>query len=92
MKQTFFLFILLSLVILPGCHDNPSEEKSQELCECVQKDESGRWDMHLTEECMEKCIEVFGPELKGMEAWFRDHCGFELFHPKLDGQEPVQHI
>ncbi|MEO0584150.1 MAG: hypothetical protein AAF135_18190 [Bacteroidota bacterium] len=31
--------------------------------------------MRLTPECMQLCVETFGPELKDMETWFEEHCG-----------------
>ncbi|MCI4671241.1 MAG: hypothetical protein MRZ79_24085 [Bacteroidia bacterium] len=64
--------------------NNKSEKASSSLCACVQgKTPEGTWDMHLSEDCIQLCLKTFGPELKGMEDWFKLHCGLELKHPEV---------
>lgn len=84
--------LVLSLMglLLSGCTQAPSEAE-QALCECVQSDANGGWDMSLTPECMQRCVEFFGPELEGMEKWFREHCGYDFSHPDPE-QEPTRRI
>ena len=68
------LGMVLLLGIMLGCQSQEEKELETALCGCVQT-ESGKWDMRLTPECMQLCVETFGPELKDMEAWFEEHCG-----------------
>ncbi|MGB3619344.1 MAG: hypothetical protein WBA12_14585 [Catalinimonas sp.] len=64
-------YLLCGVVLLSTC----APKERPELCDCVQKDNEGRWDMHLSDECMLEFVEQFGPELEGLEAWFKENCG-----------------
>lgn len=76
MKIYYFIFFSL-IVLLPfGCGPD-----KKELCDCVTTD-TGEWDMYLSKECQQKMIDTFGPDLNGMEEWFRENCE-RISHPKL---------
>ena len=88
MKTLWICVILLGSVCWIACGRS---ESNQALCDCIHTNADGSWDMQLSEECMQRCIEEFGPGLEGMEAWFEKNCGFQFQHP--DGEEnSVQQI
>jgi hypothetical protein len=84
-RYLIFLALTLSLSLL-SCQGDDAE--AQALCDCVQTDEQGRWDMNLSPDCMQRCVDQFGPQLEGMEAWFRETCGYDLQHPSVDPDQP----
>lgn len=82
--------ILFPLFVLVGLTACQQDSESHALCNCIQTDEQGRWDMHLSPDCMKLCVETFGPDLKGMEQWFKEHCDYSFEHPKTDNKPPTQ--
>ena len=87
-------FLLLSLMGLWSCTEAEAERTPPPatLCDCINIGPEGRWDMKLSSACMQQCIDAFGPELKGMEAWFKDECGYELGLPGAEPVDPTQRI
>ncbi|MEM9983610.1 MAG: hypothetical protein AAF804_00815 [Bacteroidota bacterium] len=81
MKALWTLFLLISGLLMSSCGDSDSD---QALCDCVHTNADGSWDMQLSEECMQRCVEEFGPSLKGMEAWFEENCGIQFQHPHME--------
>jgi hypothetical protein len=89
MNLRYWLGLSIGLLLLSGClSQSPSEDDA--LCACVQTDAQGQWDMHLSPECMALCMDKFGPELSGMEAWFRAHCDYSFEHPELKESAPIE--
>ncbi|MGD1839946.1 MAG: hypothetical protein ACFB0B_03485 [Thermonemataceae bacterium] len=65
------VYITTSLLLLT-CQPKEKQEATT-LCDCVDSS-SERWDMQLSEECIDLCIEKFGESLEGMEEWFEENC------------------
>lgn len=82
------ILILIFIPVLLSCQSEGSDTDHDALCDCVQTDVKGRWDMNLSPECIQLCVETFGPELTGMEGWFRENCGYELKHPEVSPKDP----
>lgn len=87
MRSIVWLSLLTGL-LWSACGEPDAEAEA--LCDCVQTDAQGQWDMHLSPDCMALCVEQFGPELKGMEAWFRENCGYDFRHPEVEEGKPVE--
>lgn len=60
--------IFLLFLGLIAC--SPKKE-AFDLCTCLPE-KSGQ--MQLSQECMDACLEKFGENLEGMEAWFAENC------------------
>lgn len=84
MKKGIFTILLISCLLGASCGPDPVE-----LCDCVTTD-TGEWDLYLSKECQQKMIDAFGPELDGMDEWFRDNCE-RTAHPQFK-DEPKRPI
>jgi hypothetical protein len=87
MKPVFFLLWASLSLGLMACQ---SSAEAEPLCDCLHTDANGQWDMQLSQECMAMCVEKFGPELKGMEAWFQANCDYSFEHPEVEQGPPVE--
>ncbi|MEL6535315.1 MAG: hypothetical protein AAFQ98_07890 [Bacteroidota bacterium] len=78
-------FHLIGLLAILAACGQAKESPTQEfdLCNCNSWDRGER-DMELSQRCIDACLEKFGPQLEGMEEWFRDHCN------PLDEKEDTQ--
>ena len=79
MMRRILMLSFLSLGLSALLSSCASEQ--DDLCACVQSP-GGQWDMQLSEECIAQVTAKFGPELEGMEAWFRENC--EAYQPPVD--------
>lgn len=89
--RKYLLLLLLPALFSTSCQSETQADEQvelmEELCSCVgNKKPDGSWDMHLSQECINLCMKVFGQELKGMDEWFRQHCGFDS-SPKAHQEE-----
>ena len=66
----------------------PADGQEFDLCDCQVWDR-GQRDMELSQKCLDACVEAFGAELVGMEAWFDEHCNPQ--DPKPNTHEEMAH-
>jgi hypothetical protein len=71
-RYSFFL-------LLSGLWACSPQEQAFDLCSCLPEQAE---QMQLSQECIDACIEKFGENLEGMEAWFAENC------PEASGTKP----
>ncbi len=58
-------------LLLMGLFACSPQEQAFDLCSCLPE---GSGQKQLSQECIDACIEKFGDNLEGMEAWFAENC------------------